>query len=203
MIKKVLKFGGTSVGTIERIQHVANIIKKEQNSGNKLIVVVSAMAGKTNELIKLSNEISDKFINDTECQKIQDYVYKFTYWFNENEFSDLLTYREINIGRLYQDELLNFFVRFLKKFKEIKNIINQNKDVEFFADNELFKIINFFTESCKNIGSSSEKIHAFTHEEIKIGLKIGKNQKDIFLDEKKYLKIKNLADKFISNFMIG
>ena len=61
MAKKVLKFGGTSVGTIHRIQHVANIIKKEQVSGNKIIAVVSAMAGKTNELIKFSNEISEKF----------------------------------------------------------------------------------------------------------------------------------------------
>ena len=61
MGKKVLKFGGTSVGTTERIQHVANIIKKEQSSGNKIIAVVSAMAGKTNELIKLSNEISEEF----------------------------------------------------------------------------------------------------------------------------------------------
>ena len=61
MIKKVLKFGGTSVGTTERVQHVANIIKKEQASGNKIIVVVSAMAGKTNELVKLSKEISEEF----------------------------------------------------------------------------------------------------------------------------------------------
>ena len=61
MVKKVLKFGGTSVGTIERIQHVANIIKKEQLAGNKIIVVVSAMAGKTNELIKLSNAITNDF----------------------------------------------------------------------------------------------------------------------------------------------
>ena len=61
MVKKVLKFGGTSVGTIERIQHVANIIKKEQSKGNKVIAIVSAMAGKTNELIKLSNEVSEKF----------------------------------------------------------------------------------------------------------------------------------------------
>ena len=61
MVKKVLKFGGTSLGTVERIQHVANIIKKEQSAGNKIIVVVSAMAGKTNELIKLSNQISDDF----------------------------------------------------------------------------------------------------------------------------------------------
>ena len=61
MVKKVLKFGGTSVGTTERIQHVANIIKNEQSLGNKLIVVVSAMSGNTNELIKLSKEISEDF----------------------------------------------------------------------------------------------------------------------------------------------
>ncbi len=61
MLKKILKFGGTSVGTTERIQHVANIIKKEQSMGNKVVAVVSAMAGKTNELIKLSKEVSTEF----------------------------------------------------------------------------------------------------------------------------------------------
>ena len=61
MVKKVLKFGGTSVGTAERIQHVAKIIQKERSSGNKIIVVVSAMAGKTNELINFSKEISEEF----------------------------------------------------------------------------------------------------------------------------------------------
>jgi aspartate kinase len=61
MVKKVLKFGGTSVGTIERVQHVANIIKKERSLGNKVIVVVSAMSGKTNELIELSKKISEEF----------------------------------------------------------------------------------------------------------------------------------------------
>ena len=61
MIKKILKFGGTSVGTIERIKHVANIIRKEHVSGNQIIAVVSAMSGKTNELIELSKEISEKF----------------------------------------------------------------------------------------------------------------------------------------------
>ena len=61
MAKKVLKFGGTSVGTIERIQHVAKIVKKEHDAGNKVIVVVSAMAGKTNELIKFSKKISNDF----------------------------------------------------------------------------------------------------------------------------------------------
>ena len=61
MVKKVLKFGGTSVGTIERIQHVANIIQKEHLAGNQIIAVVSAMSGQTNELIKLSKDISEEF----------------------------------------------------------------------------------------------------------------------------------------------
>ena len=61
MIKKVLKFGGTSVGSIERICHVAKIIEKEIKQGNSVIAVVSAMAGKTNELLNLSKNISTDF----------------------------------------------------------------------------------------------------------------------------------------------
>ncbi len=61
MKKKVLKFGGTSVGSIERILHAAKIIEKETKIGNKIVVVVSAMAGKTNELITLSKSLSKNF----------------------------------------------------------------------------------------------------------------------------------------------
>ena len=61
MARKVLKFGGTSVGSIDRIMHAAKIIKKEHESGNKVIVVVSAMAGATNNLISHSESISKQF----------------------------------------------------------------------------------------------------------------------------------------------
>jgi len=61
MAKKVLKFGGTSVGTIERILHVAKIIKKEHDLGHQIIAVVSAMSGKTNELLDQSKNISKNF----------------------------------------------------------------------------------------------------------------------------------------------
>ena len=61
MKKKVLKFGGTSIGSIERIVHAAKIIKKEFDLDNRIIVVVSAMAGKTNELISLSKSVSNNF----------------------------------------------------------------------------------------------------------------------------------------------
>ena len=61
MTKKVLKFGGTSVGSIQRIVHASKIIKKEHDKGNKILVVVSAMAGTTNNLVTHSESISKKF----------------------------------------------------------------------------------------------------------------------------------------------
>ena len=59
----VLKFGGTSVGTIKKIKKVAEIIADYKKKNYKVIVVSSAMSGVTNELIKKSFEISDKFSN--------------------------------------------------------------------------------------------------------------------------------------------
>ncbi|WP_072680153.1 aspartate kinase [Arcobacter sp. LA11] len=55
---KVLKFGGTSVGTLERIQNVANIIKDIRDEGHDVIAVVSAMSGETNKLIEYAENFS-------------------------------------------------------------------------------------------------------------------------------------------------
>ena len=55
---KVLKFGGTSVGTLDRIQNVANIIKDIKDDGHDVIAVVSAMSGETNKLIKYAEHFS-------------------------------------------------------------------------------------------------------------------------------------------------
>ena len=57
----VLKFGGTSVGTIKKIKKVAEIIAGYKRKNYKVIVISSAMSGVTNELIKKSFEISDNF----------------------------------------------------------------------------------------------------------------------------------------------
>jgi len=58
----VLKFGGTSVGTIDRIKKVANIIVGYVRKGFRVVVVSSAMSGSTNNLIKKSRNISNNFI---------------------------------------------------------------------------------------------------------------------------------------------
>jgi len=56
----VQKFGGTSVGSIERIEHVADMVKASRDQGNNLVIVVSAMSGETNRLIDLAREISPR-----------------------------------------------------------------------------------------------------------------------------------------------
>jgi aspartate kinase len=53
----VQKYGGTSIGTVDRIESVADKIIKYRNDGNSIVVVVSAMSGETNRLVGLATEI--------------------------------------------------------------------------------------------------------------------------------------------------
>jgi aspartate kinase len=56
MARIVMKFGGTSMAGIERIRHVAGLVKREADRGNEVAVVVSAMAGETDRLVQLCKE---------------------------------------------------------------------------------------------------------------------------------------------------
>ena len=142
MVKKVLKFGGTSVGTIERIKHVANIIQKEHSAGNQVIAVVSAMAGKTNELINLSRDISKEF--------------------NKREFDVLLSSGEqvtsaLLAGALIQLKInakswLNWQIPILTEGEHLNaRIVNMNiKKINDFLNNKGVAIIPGFQGISKN-----------------------------------------------------
>ena len=56
----VQKYGGTSVGSVDRIKAVAERVARAHSSGDQVVVVVSAMAGETNRLLKLADQISDR-----------------------------------------------------------------------------------------------------------------------------------------------
>ena len=55
----VQKYGGTSVGTVEKIENVAEKVIATRNAGHDVVVVVSAMSGETNRLIDLANQVSE------------------------------------------------------------------------------------------------------------------------------------------------
>jgi len=58
MPKIVMKFGGTSVADLDRIRNVARLVKKQRDAGDDVAVVVSAMSGTTNHLVKLCNDLN-------------------------------------------------------------------------------------------------------------------------------------------------
>ncbi len=66
----VQKFGGTSVGSVEKIFNVANKVIGEIKKNHKVIVVVSAMSGETDKLIKLAYEVKDNCVEDREYDTI-------------------------------------------------------------------------------------------------------------------------------------
>ena len=61
MARMVMKFGGTSVGDLDRIRNVAQRVKAEVDAGNQVAVVVSAMSGKTNELVGFCSDLSSMY----------------------------------------------------------------------------------------------------------------------------------------------
>src|ERR1700748_861425 len=61
MAKIVMKFGGTSVADLDRIRHVATLVKKEVERGNQVAVTVSAMAGETNKLVGWVRDLSPMY----------------------------------------------------------------------------------------------------------------------------------------------
>tara|TARA_B100002003_G_scaffold176983_1_gene164833 strand:+ start:518 stop:2377 length:1860 start_codon:yes stop_codon:yes gene_type:complete len=187
------------VDSTSNFENIKNFFKKENNLS---IISFDYKSHKKLENGNIPHQISDDYITDLQCKTIQDYVYKFTYWYFEKDFSKFLEYREINLGRLFQDELLNFFVRFLKKFKEIEIIFASNQNKEFLAENELFDIIQFFTNSTLNLQKSTKKFHSFPHEEMRVNLKIAGYEKSLFLSRDRYLKLKKLSD-FLINKMFS
>ena len=61
MARIVMKFGGTSMAGIERIRHVAGLVKREAEAGHSVAVVVSAMAGETDRLVQFCREASSLY----------------------------------------------------------------------------------------------------------------------------------------------
>ncbi len=98
---KVLKFGGTSVGSVENMRHVKNII----NDGNKKIVVLSAMSGTTNILVAISNNIANNMSNEAidKINKLHESYF--------NTVEHLLVNDSLNVeAKKYITEIVNFLV---------------------------------------------------------------------------------------------
>lgn len=120
----VLKFGGTSVGTIERIKKVSEIVKNYVKKKYSVIVVCSAMSGSTNELIKKSKKISNNF---------SDAEYDVLVSSGEQVSCSLVAGRLVHLGlksRSWTAWQIPIFTENKHKFSRI-NQINKNKLLKY------------------------------------------------------------------------
>ena len=120
----VLKFGGTSVGTIERIKKVSEIVKNYIKKRYSVIVVCSAMSGSTNELIKKSKKISNNF---------SDAEYDVLVSSGEQVSCSLVAGRLVHLGlksRSWTAWQIPIFTENKHKFSRI-NQINKNKLLKY------------------------------------------------------------------------
>ncbi len=179
------------------ILDIKNILNNETNSE---IICFDFKSHKLLEINNIPHTLSDDFLSTENSKLIQKYVYKFTYWYLEKNFISFLEYKGVNIGRLYQDDFLNFFVRFLKKFSEVELVIKQNPNAKFIAQNELFNIVNFFTNNLKNIKKNTKNSDILTPDQVRINFKIAGSQKNLIIHKNTFQKIKNILEFFIDIF---
>ncbi|MCF6298225.1 MAG: aspartate kinase [Flavobacteriaceae bacterium] len=141
----VLKFGGTSVGSVENIKKVAKIVKTEKKQN---IVVLSAMSGVTNTLVKISNLLSQKNRVDAQLemnnlhQKYQDVILKL--------FKSKLSFDKASLViECHYDELLSILeIKFSEKVEKL-----------ILAQGELVST-SLFQLYMEEIGESSSLISA-------------------------------------------
>ena len=71
---------------------------------------------------KIEFESSENFLKNFNYQKIQDIIYKLSYWSENSSIKEFLVFKNINIGKLFFDEILDYLVKFCKYFFALKSI---------------------------------------------------------------------------------
>ena len=104
----------------------------------------------------IQHEISEIYlIQDT--KKLQKQCFEFLNWHNLDIIKKNISFLNINISKLYNDQLIHVIVKIIKKFSEIKVIINKFPNLKYFASGDLLLIGKLWTESINEI-PNSEKV---------------------------------------------
>ena len=141
------------------------------------------------EKMGICHDISDSYLSTEELQTIQDSSYKFSKWFENNNFDQYLEYEGVKIGKLVYTELFVFLLPFLKNFFEIKKICQKYNNTLFHVSPELGKIVKQFSSNIEEDLQSNKTEFLFDTIVLQnafLKIKISKenfNRLKIFLDK--------------------
>ena len=178
------------------VKTITDITKNEKN--RKIISFDYSL----HELLSnrnIDHEISDDFLSEDEIQTIQKKTYDYVEWYKEPEIREFLMYNEVNIGKLFYDETLDFLVGFLKKFFELQNIFTVYPNHSFITTSDiLYKIAKIFSNSITLVTQSNQYNTTFIRDKVRINFKIGNYQRMFFISKLFYSRLKNFSEIFIN-----
>jgi hypothetical protein len=148
---------------------------------------------------KIDHITSDDFITPSEFTQLHKQSYTFSSWYNENELSNCLIYKKINLGQLFYNNFFDYFLPLLKNFFEINKIFLFYKTEKFVAPYNLYKILNKFTNNVKLLNEETlEPLNLF-HNSLVYNFKIKNHFFKLTLTKNKFQKLRNFADNFFKN----
>ena len=143
---------------------------------------------------KIKHEISENYSNN-EIDQLQKKCYNFLDWHELDIIKNNINFLGVNIPKLYDDQLIHVFVKIVKKFSELKSVINKFRNANYFASGELFLLSNLLVESVSEIQNA--KNNEFYFDKVEIGTNIGKKNIKLSLSSSSYKKIKNVGEKLL------
>jgi hypothetical protein len=142
----------------------------------------------------IRHEISEIYLTQ-DTGKLQKQCFEFLNWYNLDVLKKNISFLNINISKLYNDQLIHVIIKIIKKFSEIKVIIEKFPNLKYFASGDLLLIGKLWIKSINEI-PNSQKVK-FYFDSIEIGTNIGKKNIKISIPNFYYKKIKTISEKVL------
>jgi len=146
----------------------------------------------------IEHEISEIYLTQ-DTEKLQKQCYEFLNWYNLDVVKKNTSFLNINISKLYNDQLIHEIIKILKKFSEIKVIVKQFPNSKYFASGDLLLISKLWVKFTNEIPNNQKMKFYFDH--IEIGTNIGKKNIKISIPNSLYKKIKNIIEKVLESIL--
>lgn len=144
----------------------------------------------------IEHDLSDNFLNSEDTKKIQQNSYRLTKWYDDSTVSSMLTYEEINLGRLFYVEFHYFLLPFLKKFIEITRICKKYGQKRLVTTFDLYNIAKLFDTN--TVALDEKKQEDFVYDHIKIPIAGSLN---VTLKRSHYQYLKRISETIIQNLI--
>ena len=103
----------------------------------------------------IQHEISEIYLTQ-DTKKLQKQCFEFSNWYDLDVIKKNISFLNINISKLYSDQLIHVIIKIIKNFSEIKVIIKKFPNLEYFASGDLFLISKLLIRSIFEIQNSKK-----------------------------------------------